>query len=68
MKLAIGQTVSGTYWNKGFDRHGYVVPVIIKPFENGVVIGFTKAGSPIISVTSGSLRFNVYRTKISEGQ
>lgn len=64
MKLIIGQRVSGSYWNKGFDKHGYSVPMITKPFKNGVVIGFTQAGSPIISVTSGNLTFKVYRTKI----
>ncbi len=68
MKVIIGQTVSGTYQNKGFDKRGCVVPITIKPFKNGVVIGFTKIGSPIIQITSGNLRFKAYRTKISEGQ
>lgn len=66
MKLAIGQKVSGVYWNKGFDKRGYAVPIITKPFEGGVVIGFTKAGGPIISVTSGNFTFKAYRTKIHE--
>lgn len=64
MKLTIGQVVSGTYWNKGSNRQGYCVPIRSKPFSDGVVIGFTKAGGPIISIRSGNLRFNVYRTKI----
>jgi hypothetical protein len=65
--LIIGQVVSGVYWNKGFDKHGRCVPISDKPFTDGVVIGFTKAGSPIISVTSGNIQFNVYRTKITLG-
>ncbi len=62
--LVIGQVVSGSYWNKGTDKHGYAVPIITKPFKNGTVIGFTQNGRPIISVTSGNFTFNVYRTKI----
>lgn len=65
MKLTIGQTVSGTYWNKGFNKHGYAVPIRTKAFKDGVVIGFTKSGSPVISIRSGNLKFNVYRTKIT---
>ncbi len=66
MKLTIGQVVSGTYWTKGFDKRGYAIPIKTRPFSDGVVIGFTKAGSPIISIRSGNLRFNVYRTKIDD--
>lgn len=64
MNLVIGQVVSGSYWNKGFNRRGCVVPVITKRFTDGVVIGFTKVGGPIIEVKSGNLKFNVYRVKI----
>lgn len=63
--LVIGQTVSGTYWNKSFDRNGNWVPIRSKTFKDGVVIGFTKTGSPIIEVTSGNMRFKVYRFKIT---
>lgn len=65
MKPVIGQKVSGFYWNKGFDKNGHCVPIRDKPFSDGVVIGFTKTGSPIIEVTSGNLRFKVYRTEIT---
>ncbi len=62
--MVIGQTVSGTYRNKGSDRSGRMVRVTYKRFTNGVVIGFTKVGGPIIQVTSGNLTFKVYRVKI----
>ncbi len=64
-KLVIGQRVSGTYWNKGSNRRGEIVPIITKPFENGIVIGFTKIGQPIIEITVGNLQFKAYRTKIT---
>lgn len=64
-QLIIGQKVSGTYWNKGTDRHGMSVPIITKPFVDGIVIGFTRIGGPIIEITSGNLRFKAYRTKIT---
>lgn len=65
MKLIMGQVVSGTYWNKWHDRRrGHIVPIITKRFTDGVVIGFTKTDGPIIEVTSGNLKFKVYRTKI----
>ncbi len=64
-KLIIGQKVSGTYWNKGSDRRGNMVPIFTKPFIDGVVIGFTSIGNPIIEITSGNLRFKAYRTKIT---
>ncbi len=66
MTLIMGQVVSGSYWNKGPDRHGCLVPIIAKRFEDGVVIGFTKSGGPIIEVTSGNLKFKVYRVKIDK--
>ena len=66
MNLVIGQVVSGSYQNKGSNRRGCVVPVTTKRFTDGVVIGHTNAGSPIIEVTSGNLKFKVYRTKIDE--
>lgn len=64
--LVIGQIVSGTYQNKGSNRRGETVPIFTKPFSDGVVIGFTKIGTPIIEITSGNLRFKVYRTKITK--
>ncbi len=64
MNLVIGQVVSGTYRNKGSNRHGCTVSITTKRFTDGVVIGFTKAGGPIIEVTSGNLKFKVYRTTI----
>ncbi len=64
MDLVIGQKVSGSYWNKSTNRHGMAVPITAKNFTDGIVIGFTKAGGPIISVRAGNMRFNVYRTKI----
>jgi hypothetical protein len=66
MDLVIGQKVSGVYWNKGSDSNGYCVPIRDKPFRDGIVIGFTKSGRPIIQVTSGNLIFNVYRTEITK--
>ncbi len=62
--LAIGQIVSGTYWKKRFDKNGYNVSSKGTKFQNGTIIGFTTNGSAIVCVTSGNLRFNVYRTKI----
>ncbi len=66
MELVIGQVVSGTYRNKGFNRRGCVVPVTTKRFKDGVVIGHTKTGGAIIEVESGNLKFKVYRVKIDE--
>lgn len=66
MKLVLGQVVSGTYRNKGFNQRGQTIPVTTKRFENGVIIGFTMTGGPIIEVTSGNLKFKVYRVKIDE--
>ncbi len=67
MNLVIGQVVSGSYRNKGSDRRGCIVRVSSKRFEDGVVIGFTKTGGPIIEVKSGNLKFKVYRVKIDGG-
>lgn len=64
MELVIGQVVSGSYRNKGFDRQGRIVRVSSKRFENGVVVGFTKTGGPKIEVTSGNLKFRVYRVVV----
>ncbi len=64
-ELVIGQIVSGIYQNKGVDKHGLCVPIKSTTFKDGVVIGFTKIGSPIIRIKSGNLPFNAYRTKIT---
>lgn len=62
--LVIGQVVSGTWWKNGFATNGQILSG--QRFENGIVIGFTKVGGPIIELIRGDVAFKVYRTEVDD--